>query len=131
MAHAFIFNKAISSAQARDWAAAQSDHTASLIEVLALLRHFERASLLDYGEEAHVYMLSNEQALYHPADAHWAHKTPDPLSELGEFIWVLNQFERAARLTYGTPPHANALDYAHARWQAARDMAGLEPLEPA
>ncbi|NDB69806.1 MAG: hypothetical protein EB015_17750 [Methylocystaceae bacterium] len=131
MAHAFIFDKALTSAQAREWAAAQSDHAASLIEVLALLRHFERASLLDYGEEAHAYILAHVQALNHSADANWARTIPDPLSELGEFIWVLNLFERAARLTYGTPPHANALDYAHARWQAARDMAGLEPLEPA
>ncbi len=122
-------SKAITSAQAREWAQSVGDPVAALIEVLAQLRHYERSACLEYGEAAHRLAMSSGQSLHQTADADWARANTDPVSELGEFVWVLNQFERCALIAYGTPPHANALEYAQARWQVLQQMAGLTNLE--
>ncbi len=119
----------LTSTQAREWAKARPDPVADLIETLAALRGYERIARLYYGEDEHKFALEACSPVRGDADAAWARETPDPVSELGEFRWVLNQFERAARLDYGSPPHANALLYANSRLDAAIDMAGLEPLE--
>ena len=119
----------LTSTQAREWAKERPDPVADLIETLAALRGYERVARLYYGEEEHKVALEAADSVRADPDAEWARAIPDPVSELGELRWVLNQFERAARHEYGSPTHANALQYANARLDAALEMAGLEPLE--
>jgi hypothetical protein len=121
-------NASITSAQALSWARERADPVQDLIETLARLRGQERAARLEYGEDAHRIAYQQPMDTRLPADARWAQASSDPAANLAELHWTLAQFERAARLTYGSPPHRNALDYALARLQAAYDMAGLELL---
>ena len=119
----------LTSTQAREWAKSRPDPVADLIETLAALRGYERVARLYYGEDEHKFLLEAAEPVRSAADDDWAKQTDDPVSELGEFRWVLNQYERTARLQYGAPSHNNALTYANARLQAALELAGLEPLE--
>ncbi len=119
----------LSSTQAREWAAARPDPMADLISLLARLRGYERVDRLYYGEDEHRFALEAVGDLAVADDAEWARFIDNPVRQLGEFRWVLNQFERAAAQPYGSPPHANALDYANARRHALFEMNGLKPLE--
>jgi len=118
----------LSSAQARDWALSRPDPVADLISIAARLRHFERVDRLYYGEEAHSFALDAGGEIQLPGDAAWARRIAEPVAQLAEFRWVLNQFERAARHAYGSPTHCNALEYANMRRHALFEMAGLPQL---
>lgn len=119
----------LTSTQAHQWAASRPDPVADLIALLARLRGYERVDRLYYGEEEHRFALESVADVAVADDAEWARFIDDAVRQLGEFRWVLNQFERAAALAYGAPPHANALDYANARRHALFEMNGLKPLE--
>ncbi len=122
-------SETLSSTQAREWARTRPEPVTDLIGILARLRQFERADRLYYGEDEHRYAIETGGELFVATDADWARRNDDPVSELGEFRWVLNQFERAARQAYGSPTHCNALEYANSRRHALFEMAGLKPLE--